>query len=75
MTTNPKQTLTQQHWIGDNYTDDPLAHIVQANGQLTDFKVALQNRVDTARDALCTWEQIGEKLGMTKQAAQQRFGR
>ena len=72
---NPKQTLTQQHWIGGKYTDDPLAQIAQAHGQLIDFQVALERRVEEAREALCTWEQIANVLGMnSKQAAQQRFG-
>ena len=31
--------------------------------------------VGSARSAGCTWEQIGEVLGMTRQAAQQRYGR
>jgi hypothetical protein len=30
--------------------------------------------VQSARQAGCTWEQIGAILGMTRQAAQQRFG-
>lgn len=31
--------------------------------------------VGSARSAGCTWEQIGDVLGMTRQAAQQRYGR
>lgn len=35
----------------------------------------LQAAVDSARSAGATWEQVGGVLGMTRQAAQQRFGR
>jgi hypothetical protein len=73
MTKNPKLTLTQQSWIGE-YTDDPLTQVRQAAGQLTDYQVALENRVAAARDALVTWQQIGDVFGISKQAAQQRFG-
>lgn len=31
--------------------------------------------VGSARSAGCTWEQIGDVLGMSRQAAQQRYGR
>lgn len=34
----------------------------------------VQNTVDNARDAGMTWAEVGEILGCTRQAAQQRFG-
>lgn len=35
----------------------------------------MQDTVDRARDAGCTWQEIGDKLHVTRQAAQMRFGR
>ncbi|MBW4095401.1 MAG: hypothetical protein HIU81_08500 [Acidobacteria bacterium] len=37
--------------------------------------VLLQSAVTSARLAGLSWERIGERLGMSRQAAQQRFGR
>lgn len=37
--------------------------------------VLVQSAVDLARDKGATWEEIGEVLGVTKQAAQMRFGK
>jgi hypothetical protein len=36
---------------------------------------ALQTAIDTARDAGCTWQQIGDVIGVSRQGAFQRFGR
>lgn len=33
----------------------------------------IEANVDDARRKGCTWEQIGDALGISKQAAQQRF--
>jgi len=35
----------------------------------------ISDTVTTARNNGATWEEIGDALAMTKQAAQQRFGR
>jgi hypothetical protein len=73
MVKNLRLNLTQQSWLGE-YSDDPLAQVRQAAGQVLDYQAALQNRVAEASDAGCTWQQIGDALGVSRQAAQQRFG-
>jgi len=70
---NPRLTLTQELWGAGKYTDDPLTHVQRAASQLWDVEAALRNRVAEARDAGCTWADIGTALGTTRQAAQQRF--
>jgi hypothetical protein len=71
---NPRLTLTQQNWTGKTYDDDALAQVVEARWQLFAYEVALRERVEEARTAGYTWSQIGDVMGTTRQAAQQRFG-
>ena len=71
---NPRLTLTQQNWTGDKYDDDSLAQVVEARWQLFAYEVALFERVTEARKAGYTWSQIGDVMGTSRQAAQQRFG-
>jgi hypothetical protein len=52
----------------------PLAGLQQVAYAERTAKEALQKAVDYSRAAGFSWEQIGEMLGTTKQAAQQRFG-
>lgn len=57
---------------------DPAAHldlVALARDAQGETAALLQAAVDSARSAGCTWEQIGQVLGMTRQAAQQRYGR
>lgn len=57
---------------------DPQAHldlVGVARDAQNETEVLLRATVDSARGAGCTWEQIGGVLGMTRQAAQQRYGR
>jgi hypothetical protein len=60
-------------------SDDPLDRLAAASlrhDELTDrADQLLDHFVHAARDANCSWAQIGEVLGVTKQAAQQRHGR
>lgn len=44
-----------------------------AERQVAEDRVA--RRVQLAREAGATWEQVGRALGVTKQAAQKRYGR
>lgn len=37
-------------------------------------EAATRDAVEQAREAGMTWEQVGQALGVTKQAAQQRYG-
>lgn len=56
--------------------DEPLAQLEEAarvKGEVDDLSDALLGHfVDQARRAGCSWSQIGEALGVSKQAAQQR---
>jgi hypothetical protein len=40
-----------------------------------DVQAATREVVAALRAAGCTWEQIGQALGVTRQAARHRFGR
>jgi hypothetical protein len=60
-------------------SDEPLDRLASAalrHEELTDqADQLLDHFVHAAREAKCSWAQIGEVLGVTKQAAQQRHGR
>jgi hypothetical protein len=47
----------------------------QASRELRNYMRGITRDVAKCRDAGCTWEQIGDALGVTKQAAQQLYGR
>jgi hypothetical protein len=53
---------------------EPLAGIRQALDVRRRADLALAAAVDAARAAGCTWQQIGDALGTSRQAAFQRFG-
>ncbi len=52
----------------------PFRQIVQANQALADTTAELGRVVAAARAAGTSWTVIGAALGVTKQAASQRFG-
>ncbi|SDB89161.1 hypothetical protein SAMN05216410_0724 [Sanguibacter gelidistatuariae] len=57
---------------------DPQAHldlVAVVRDAQSETDALLRATVDSARGAGCTWDQIGGVLGMTRQAAQQRYGR
>jgi hypothetical protein len=53
---------------------DPLAGIRQALDVRRRADLALAAAVDAARASGCTWQQVGDALGTSRQAAFQRFG-
>lgn len=76
------QAIADEHPGLAEQLDDPAtaeaAHLtlVRTAAQAVDETSALlQAAVDGARTAGSTWEVLGGALGMTRQAAQQRFGR
>ncbi len=52
----------------------PLADIVMRKDQLDVATINLDAAVWRAKAEGATWEEIGDSLGITRQAAQQRFG-
>jgi hypothetical protein len=54
--------------------DKSLALVMQANGNLKFAELTLRRQVQAARRGGHSWEGIGYALGVSKQAAQQRFG-
>jgi len=55
----------------DSYLD-LIAHTYRSSEEIAEL---LQSAVTSARLAGLSWERIGQRLGMSRQAAQQRFGR
>lgn len=54
--------------------DDHLAEVLGAAQALRSARIGLQDAVDAARESGRTWQQIGDVLGMSRQAAFKRFG-
>lgn len=62
--------------FGDDWTDpDPLTAVRSARQLSRSVDDALRAAVRRARDAGRTWQEIGDLLGTSRQAAFQRFGR
>lgn len=55
-------------------TSEPLVAIRALSTIEVEAKKILAEMVEEARRANCTWVQIAEALGVTRQAAQARFG-
>jgi hypothetical protein len=68
-----KQGLTFQTRQG--YVDDGLTAVAEALGRARDAEDALRRAVEEARASGRTWQEIGDVLGTSRQAAFQRFGR
>jgi hypothetical protein len=54
--------------------DRSLALVIQANGNLNTAELMLRRQVSVARRDGHSWAAIGYAVGITPQAAQQRFG-
>jgi hypothetical protein len=54
--------------------DKEISLIIQANGDLRLAQLNLHRRVSSARRSSHSWAAIGYALGVSRQAAQQRFG-
>lgn len=64
--------------LAGRLTQDAQAHlelVALSRAARAETDVLLAAAVTSARGAGCTWEQVGAVLGMTRQAAQQRYGR
>jgi hypothetical protein len=58
-------------------TDDPRLHLdaIREQSQYVEqLRYSIFQQVTSARRMGATWKQIGDALGTTKQAAQQRYG-
>lgn len=44
-------------------------------GQVDNYEERLAESVSYARDAGCTWKQIANRLGITRQAAEKRYAK
>jgi hypothetical protein len=51
-----------------------LDDVARALGNLQAAEGRMRHSVNRARDAAATWAEVGEALGVSRQAAQQRFG-
>lgn len=61
---------------GENWRDrTDLEAVGDAAALLAGVEQLLQARVDTARRHDRTWQDIGDALGVSRQAAQQKYGR
>ncbi len=63
---------SQVRLLGD-WEGHPLDGIRQARGVERALDKVLHDQVRLARDAGCSWTEVGEALGTTKQAAWERF--
>ncbi|WP_454049571.1 hypothetical protein [Cellulomonas sp. Marseille-Q8402] len=64
--------------LAERLTHDATAYlelVALSRAARAETDVLLAAAVTSARGAGCTWEQVGAILGMTRQAAQQRYGR
>jgi hypothetical protein len=55
--------------------DRSLALVIQASGNCRVADLKLHRQVNVARESGHSWAAIGYALGISKRAAQQRFGR
>lgn len=63
---------TRVRLVGD-WQDSPLDGLRQARDVERALDKVLRDQVRRARDAGCSWADVGDALGTTKQAAWERF--
>ena len=69
--------VESRHGLIERLQHDPQAHlelVALAASAKAETAVLLAGAVRSARGAGCTWSQIGDVLGVTRQAAQQQYG-
>ena len=59
--------------LDGDWDDRPLEGIREARGVERALDKVLREQVRRARDAGCSWTEVGEALGTSKQAAWERF--
>lgn len=66
----------EERLVGEAETRRAVARVVleRAAAGLRAQELSVRIAVSAARDAGCTWEEVGSVWGITRQAAQQRFG-
>ena len=67
-----QRSSTRVRLVGD-WEDRPLDRVRQARGVERSLDKVLREQVQRARDAGCSWSEVGEALGTSKQAAWERF--
>lgn len=67
--------MEQPRQQGRRGTDAALRNIATFVELAASYTRGIAGAVETARDKGATWEEVGEVLGVTKQAAQMRFGK
>ncbi len=67
--------MEQPRQQGRKGTDAAIRNIAKFVQLAEDYTAGIARAVETARAKGATWEEIGAVLGVTKQAAQMRFGK
>jgi hypothetical protein len=67
--------VTQTYRVDRSHYSDTLDKMHDVAGFIEARTTELRNLVDIARKEGATWEDVGRELGVSKQAAQKRFGR
>jgi hypothetical protein len=75
LTVKPVLTKGNRQSSLDNVLTDPLVAVDDAVRTVRDAETKLREAVEAARRAGHTWQEIGDLLGTSRQAAFQRFGR
>jgi hypothetical protein len=68
-------TVREQLALADLDSSDPLSRIWHYSEAVDALTIALRKEVRAARQSDATWTDLGNVLGTSKQAAQQRYGK